>query len=75
MLWSKTFAGSSTGKLLVDKEADIEKVISSSDRIISIHSEDEEILNIRKKFIKKEMFDRIPNGEIVSAPCLLLEEW
>ena len=49
----KLFAGSSTGNLLVDKEADIEKVISSSDRIISIHSEDEEILNIRKKFIKK----------------------
>ena len=42
----KLFAGSSTGNLLVDKEADIEKVISnSSDRIVSIHSEDEEILN------------------------------
>tara|TARA_Y100000389_G_C17445726_1_gene511471 strand:+ start:963 stop:2276 length:1314 start_codon:yes stop_codon:yes gene_type:complete len=49
----KLFAGSSTGKLLVDKEADIEKVISNSDRIISIHSEDEEILNLRKKFIRK----------------------
>ena len=49
----KLFAGSSTGKLLVDKEADIEKVISNSDRVVSIHSEDEEILNIRKKFIKK----------------------
>jgi len=49
----KLFAGSSTGKLLVDKEADIEKVISNSDRIISIHSEDEEILKLRKKFIKK----------------------
>ena len=49
----KLFAGSSTGKLLVDKEADIEKVISSSDRVVSIHSEDEEILNIRKKFIKE----------------------
>ena len=35
----KLFAGSSTGNLLVDKEADIEKVISSSDRIVSIHSE------------------------------------
>ena len=33
----KLFAGSSTGKLLVDKEADIEKVISQSDRIVSIH--------------------------------------
>jgi len=49
----KLFAGSSTGKLLVDKEADIEKVISNSDRVVSIHSEDEEILKIRKKFIKK----------------------
>ena len=49
----KLFAGSSTGKLLVDKEADIEKVISNSDRIVSIHSEDEAILNLRKKFIKK----------------------
>jgi dihydroorotase len=49
----KLFAGSSTGKLLVDKEADIEKVISRSDRIVSIHSEDEEILNLRKRFIKE----------------------
>jgi dihydroorotase len=49
----KLFDGSSTGKLLVDKEADIEKVISQSDRIVSIHSEDEEILNLRKKFIKE----------------------
>ncbi len=49
----KLFAGSSTGKLLVDKEADIEKVISNSDRIVSIHSEDEAILNLRKKFIRK----------------------
>ena len=49
----KLFAGSSTGNLLVDKESDIEKVISSSDRIVSIHSEDEDIINLRKKFIKK----------------------
>ena len=49
----KLFAGSSTGKLLVAKEEDIEKVISSSDRVVSIHSEDEEILNLRKKFIKE----------------------
>ena len=49
----KLFAGSSTGKLLVDKEEDIEKVISNSDRVVSIHSEDEEILKLRKKFIKK----------------------
>ena len=56
----KLFAGSSTGKLLVDKEADIEKVISNSDRVVSIHSEDEEILNLRKKFIKE--------GDVQSHP-------
>jgi dihydroorotase len=49
----KLFAGSSTGKLLVDKEADIEKVISNSDRVVSIHSEDEEILKMRVKFKEK----------------------
>ena len=49
----KLFAGSSTGNLLVDKESDIEKVISSSDRIVSIHSEDEDIIKLRKKFIIK----------------------
>ena len=49
----KLFAGSSTGNLLVDKESDIEKVISNSNRIVSIHSEDEDIIRLRKKFIKK----------------------
>ena len=49
----KLFAGSSTGNLLVDKEADIEKVISNADRIVSIHSEDEEILNLRKNLSKR----------------------
>ena len=49
----KLFAGSSTGNLLVAKEDDIEKVISNSDRVVSIHSEDEEIINLRKKFIKE----------------------
>ena len=56
----KLFAGSSTGKLLVAKEKDIEKVISNSDRVVSIHSEDEEILNLRKKFIK--------DGDVNSHP-------
>ena len=38
---------------LLQKKKDIEKVISNSDRVVSIHSEDEEILNLRKKFIKE----------------------
>ncbi len=63
----KLFAGSSTGKLLVDKEADIEKVISNSDRVVSIHSEDEEILKIRKKFIKKGNVHSHPNWRDVEC--------
>ncbi len=49
----KLFAGSSTGNLLVQYEKDIEKVFQSSSKIVSVHSEDEEILNMRKKLIKK----------------------
>ncbi len=48
----KLFAGSSTGNLLVNKEEDIEKVFQNSSKIVSVHSEDEEILNMRKKLIK-----------------------
>ena len=48
----KLFAGSSTGNLLVSQEKDIEKVISNSSKIISVHSEDENILLSRKKYIK-----------------------
>ena len=49
----KLFAGSSTGNLLVNKEEDIEKVFQNSSKIVSVHSEDEEILNMRKKLIIK----------------------
>jgi len=45
----KLFAGSSTGSLLVYKEEDIEKVFKHTSKIVSVHSEDEEILNQRKK--------------------------
>ena len=49
----KLFAGSSTGNLLVEREEDIEKVFQNSSKIVSVHSEDEEILNKRKKLIKE----------------------
>ena len=49
----KLFAGSSTGNLLVNKEEDIEKVFQSCSKVVSVHSEDEEILNMRKKLIKE----------------------
>ena len=49
----KLFAGSSTGNLLVAKEEDIHKVFQNSSKVVAVHSEDEEILNINKKLIKK----------------------
>ena len=49
----KLFAGSSTGNLLVDKEDDIEKVFKHASKVVAVHSEDEEILKIRKKLIEK----------------------
>ena len=48
----KLFAGSSTGNLLVDKEDDIEKVFQNTSKIVAVHSEDEEIINLRKKLIE-----------------------
>ena len=45
----KLFAGSSTGNLLVHKEEDIEKVFEHTTKVVSVHSEDEDILNQRKK--------------------------
>ena len=38
---------------------DIEKVISNSSKIISVHSEDENILLSRKNILKMEMFTHI----------------
>ena len=49
----KLFAGSSTGNLLVDKEDDIETVFKHASKVVAVHSEDEEILKIRKKLIEK----------------------
>jgi len=49
----KLFVGSSTGNLLVQHETDIEKIFQSSSKVVSVHSEDEEILNMRKKMIKE----------------------
>jgi len=62
----KLFAGSSTGNLLVQHEEDIEKVFKSSSKVVSVHSEDEEILNMNKKLIKR--------GDVQSHPIWRSEE-
>ena len=62
----KLFAGSSTGNLLVAKEKDIETVFQNSSKVVAVHSEDEEILHINKKLIKK--------GDVHSHPVWRSEE-
>ena len=49
----KLFAGSSTGNLLVADEDDIDTVFKNSSKVVAVHSEDEAILNVNKKLIKK----------------------
>ena len=62
----KLFAGSSTGNLLVDKENDIEKVFEHASKVVAVHSEDEEILKVRKKLIEE--------GNVSSHPIWRNEE-
>ena len=62
----KLFAGSSTGNLLVAKEDDIEKVFKNTSKVVSVHSEDEDVLNKNKKLIK--------NGDVHSHPVWRSEE-
>ena len=62
----KLFAGSSTGNLLVADEKDIETVFQNSSKVVAVHSEDEEILNINKKLLK--------DGDVHSHPIWRSEE-
>ncbi len=48
----KVFVGSSTGTLLVSSHKDIQNIMKNTKKMISFHSEDEDLLNIRKKYIK-----------------------
>ena len=62
----KLFVGSSTGNLLVANENDIEVVFKNSLKVVAVHSEDEEILNLRKKLII--------DGDVHSHPLWRNEE-
>ena len=48
----KVFVGSSTGTLLVSNYDDIKRIMKNTKKMISFHSEDEDELLKRKKFIK-----------------------
>jgi dihydroorotase len=56
----KLFMGSSTGNMLVDDEAVLEEIFSSSKSLIAIHSESEPMIQANLKAYKEEY----PNGNV-----------
>ncbi|WP_196895358.1 dihydroorotase [Aureivirga marina] len=56
----KLFLGSSTGNMLVDDEAVLEKIFSSTDMVISVHCEDEQTIKNNLEKYKAEFGEDIP---------------
>ncbi|WP_405564024.1 dihydroorotase [Polaribacter sp. Asnod6-C07] len=56
----KLFLGSSTGNMLVDNEAVLEKIFSSTKMIISVHCEDEATIRKNTQDYKEKYGDDIP---------------
>jgi len=56
----KLFLGSYTGNMLVDNEAVLEKIFSSTKMIISVHCEDEATIKKNTKEFTKKYGDNIP---------------
>ena len=56
----KLFLGSSTGNMLVDNEAVLEKIFSSTKMIISVHCEDEATIRKNTAEFKEKYGDDIP---------------
>ncbi len=56
----KIFLGSSTGNMLVDNEAVLEKIFSSTPMLIAVHCEDETTIKNNVELYKKEYGEAIP---------------
>ncbi|MCZ8196333.1 MAG: dihydroorotase [Flavobacterium sp.] len=56
----KIFLGSSTGNMLVDNEAVLEKIFSSTPLLIAVHCEDETTIKNNLEFYKKQYGEDIP---------------
>ena len=56
----KLFLGSSTGNMLVDNPEVLEKIFSTTDLLIAVHCEDEEIIRENTKTFKSQYGEDIP---------------
>ncbi|OGI42000.1 MAG: dihydroorotase [Candidatus Muproteobacteria bacterium RBG_16_65_31] len=67
----KIFMGSSTGDLLVDRAADLERIFADGTRLIAVHAEDEARINERKALYAGRR-DIAVHSEIRDNRCALL---
>ena len=58
----KIFLGSSTGDMLVDNDAALEKIFASTNMLISVHCEDEETIKTNLEKFKQQYGEDIPIG-------------
>lgn len=56
----KIFLGSSTGNMLVDNEAVLEKIFSSTPMLIAVHCEDEQTIKDNLEHYKDEYGEKVP---------------
>lgn len=56
----KLFLGSSTGNMLVDNEAVLEKIFSSTDMLIAVHCEDEQTIRENQAAAREQYGEDIP---------------
>ena len=56
----KIFLGSSTGNMLVDNEATLEKIFSSTDMLIAVHCEDEQTIKNNLEIYKEQYGEDLP---------------
>lgn len=57
----KIFMGSSTGNMLVDKEATLNKIFSESELLIATHCEDENMIKANYEKLKKQKGELFPS--------------
>ena len=62
----KIFMGASTGSLLVDKMADLEKIFSKGKRLIAVHAEDEAMIQENK--VKYAGTTKVTDHNLIRSP-------
>ena len=67
----KIFMGSSTGNMLVDNRAVLEKIFKESKMLIAVHCEDEETIKVNTELARKQFGEDVP---ISQHPIIRSEE-